>query len=119
MNINTHISNDLKIAEVVSQEILINDVDDALDLLASLYHQGYDKILVYERNITPDFFDLKTRIAGEILQKFSNYRMQLGIIGDFSKYTSKSINDFIYESNKNRHIVFVDSVSSGIELLNR
>jgi hypothetical protein len=32
---------------------------------------------------------LKTGLAGEILQKFSTYNMRLGIVGDFSAYTSK------------------------------
>ena len=58
-----------------------------------------------------DFFDLKNGIAGEILQKFSNYRVSLIIVGDFSKYASKSLNDFIYESNKGRHINFVASTT--------
>ena len=41
-------------------------------------------------------------MAGEILQKFSNYRVRLAIVGDFTPYSSKSIKDFIYESNKKR-----------------
>jgi hypothetical protein len=45
-------------------------------------------IIMYEAQIIPDFFDLKSGIAGEILQKFSNYDMRLAIIGDVSKYTS-------------------------------
>ncbi|WP_449401649.1 DUF4180 domain-containing protein [Chryseobacterium wanjuense] len=55
-----------------------------------------DKVIIHEKNITPEFFDLKTKIAGDILQKFSNYRVKLAIVGDFSKYESKSIKDFIF-----------------------
>jgi hypothetical protein len=117
MKIETHNINDTKIAEVISEGIIINNIEDGLDLLGNLYYQGFDKIVLHENNITPDFFDLKTGIAGEILQKFSNYRVRLAIVGDFSKYTSKSLTNFIYESNKGRHINFVTSTAEAIKIL--
>jgi hypothetical protein len=117
MKIVTHDINDTKIAEVISEVVIIDKIEDGLDLLGNLYYQGFDKIVIHENNITPDFFDLKTGIAGEILQKFSNYRVRLAIVGDFSKYTSKSLNDFIYESNKGRHINFVTSTTEAIKIL--
>ncbi|WP_293933745.1 DUF4180 domain-containing protein, partial [Sphingobacterium sp. UBA6645] len=83
MTIETHHTNSLKIAEIISDEIILRSVEDGLDLLGDLYYQGFDKILIHEKSITPDFFDLKTKIAGEILQKFAQYRMPLIIIGDF------------------------------------
>ena len=117
MKIEAHHENDTKIAEVISDEIIIKKTEDGLDLLGNLYYQGFDKIIINKKNITPDFFDLKTGIAGEILQKFSNYRVRLAIVGDFSKYKSKSLNDFIYESNKGRHINFVTSQTEAIKIL--
>lgn len=63
------------------------------------------------------FFDLKSGIAGDILQKFSTYRVRLAIVGDFSKYRSKSLNDFVYESNKGRHINFVNSTADAVKIL--
>lgn len=117
MNIETHTINNTKIAEVIAEQIIINSAEDGLDLLGNLYYQGFDKIIIYEKNITPDFFDLKTGIAGEILQKFSNYRIPLAIIGDFEKYQSKSIKDFIFESNKSKHINFVNSLVDALNKL--
>lgn len=117
MNIETHTINDTRIAEVMSEDIIINSVEDGLDLLGNLYYEGFDKIIIYEKNITPEFFDLKTGIAGEILQKFSNYRIPLAIIGDFEKYQSKSIKDFIFESNKSKHINFVNTLADALNRL--
>ena len=117
MIIETHDINETKIAEVISEENIINKVEDGLDLLGNLYYQGFDKIVIHEKNITPDFFDLKSGIAGEILQKFSTYRIRLAIVGDFSKYPGKSLNDFIFESNKGRHINFVSTCSEAIKIL--
>lgn len=117
MKIETHTINDTQIAEVSSDEIIINTTEDGLDLLGNLYYQGFDKLVIHEKNITPDFFDLKTGIAGEILQKFSTYRVRLAIVGDYSKYTSKSLKAFIYESNKGRHINFVASTTEALKIL--
>lgn len=107
MKIVPHQVNGIRIAEVISDERIITNVDEALQLLVDLYYQEFDKVVLYDTNITPDFFDLKTKMAGEILQKFSNYRMQLAIVGDFEKYPGKSLKDFIYECNKGQSVHFV------------
>jgi hypothetical protein len=100
----------ITMAEVSSGKIEITNVDTALDLIGNCSYQGADMILLGEENITPAFFDLKTGLAGEILQKFSTYHMKLAIVGDFSKYSSKSLGDFIRESNRMGRIRFVDSI---------
>lgn len=99
--------------------MLIPSVQDSIDLLGHIYFQGFDGMLLYEKNICPEFFDLKTGMAGEILQKFSNYRMRLIIIGDLSKYAenSKSLRDFIFESNNGRQINFVNTLEEGLTML--
>lgn len=117
MKIEIHHVNETKIAEVISEVIIINKIEDGLDLLGSLYYQGVDRMIVHGKNITPEFFDLKSGIAGEILQKFSTYRVRLAIVGDFSKYTGKSLKDFIFESNKGRHINFVSSRKEALKIL--
>lgn len=117
MKIESHTLNNANIAEVLSEEIIINNAADGLDLLGNLYYQGFDKIMIHEQNITPALFDLKNGIAGEILQKFSNYRVSLAIIGDFTPYQSKSIKDFIYESNKGKHINFLGSTTEALTKL--
>jgi uncharacterized alpha/beta hydrolase family protein len=117
MLIRSHDINTIKIAEVISDEIIIHSAEDGLELLGNIYYQGFDKVIIYEKNITPEFFDLKTKIAGDILQKFSNYRMSLAIVGDFEKYKSKSIRDFIFESNKTKHINFTETLKDALERL--
>ena len=114
-----HIIGDRAIGELVAAGVVINGVEDGLDLLGNAYHQRFEKLIVHERNLTPDFFDLKTGIAGEILQKFSNYRIRLAIVGDFAKYSSKSLRDFIFESNKGGRVNFVGSVEEAVVVLGR
>lgn len=119
MNIVTHEQGEIKIAEVISDQVLIGNVEEGLQLMGDLYYQGFDRIIIHETNLTPDFFDLKTRIAGEILQKFSNYRIRLAIIGEFSKYPGKSIRDFIYESNNGKTVNFLPTVEAATDRLFR
>ncbi|WP_256002030.1 DUF4180 domain-containing protein [Pedobacter deserti] len=109
MQIIAHNTDNINTAELVSSDILINNPEDTLQLIVDLYYQDYDRIVVSEKNIAPEFFDLKTGLAGEILQKFVNYKMRLVIVGDFEKYTSQSMKDFIFESNKGIQINFVKS----------
>ena len=107
MHIISHEIEDLKIAEIVSDELLLVNPEDTLQLIVDIYYQGFDRIVLNEKNVTPEFFDLKTGLAGEVLQKFINYKMRLIIVGDFSKYPGQSLKDFIYESNKGKHINFL------------
>lgn len=105
------------VAVIREEGVIISELQDAIDLMADCRYHGANSIIVHESNLPSAFFDLKTRFAGEILQKFSNYRMRLAVVGDFSKYTSKSLRDFIYESNKNKHILFVNSEATALEML--
>lgn len=115
----SHQTDGLTFLEIRSEEQFINNVQDVLDLFGELYGQYYDGIILYERNITHDFFDLQTKLAGEILQKFSNYRIRLVIVGDWSKYTSRSLEAFICESNKGKTVNFSSSPTEALKLLSR
>ena len=97
-----------------AKEILISNLDDGLQLLVDLYYQDFGKIIIYGKNLTSEFFDLKIGLAGDILQKFSNYRLRLIIVGDFSTYQGKSIRDFIYESNQNQQVNFVANIEEAL-----
>lgn len=99
--------------------MLIAAAEDGADLVGNLYFEGFDKAILHQKNISPAFFDLKTGIAGEVLQKFSNYRIRLAIVGDFSSYESKNVKDFIFESNKMGHINFVASKEEALEKLSK
>lgn len=110
--------NDQLIAVVQSEEPLINDAASALDLVVTIrYEDGSDRIVIHKQAIAEDFFNLSTGVAGEVLQKFINYRMKIAIVGDFSMYTSKALRDFIYECNRGNHIFFVPDVQTAIDRL--
>jgi len=115
MEIKIHTIDNRKIAEIISDDVVLQTVEDAVDLIGNMSYQGFDKLIIHEENMISDFFELKNKIAGNILQKFSQYSMPLAIIGDFEKYESKSLNDFIFESNKGKQINFVTTIEDGLK----
>ena len=71
---------------------------------------------------------LKTNSLEEITEKYIGKHgtqkrdtfeneIQLAIVGDFSKYTSKSLKDFIFESNKGKFINFIASKEEALKVL--
>lgn len=110
--------NGRNIALVSGEEIIITDTQSALDLVMSVkYETGAERILLDKQNITEEFFILSSGMAGEILQKFINYHVKTAIYGDYSKYTSKPLKDFIYESNQGKDFFFVNSKEEALEKL--
>ena len=101
-------------AEILPGNDLIAGPDDILDSMAEARFNGSDRMIIHEKSFHPDFFELKTKVAGEILQKFSNYRMKLAIIGDFTVFESKSLKEFIRESNRTGIICFVGSLDEAL-----
>ncbi|MGJ1433011.1 DUF4180 domain-containing protein [Sphingobacterium spiritivorum] len=119
MNIDFITRNEIRIAELQSDNIEISTAQDALELIMNCKYQDADSVIITAAHVHPDFFDLKTGIAGDILQKFSTYSGRMAIIGDFSIYSSKSLRDFIYESNKTGRINFVKTREEAISALSR
>jgi len=102
---------------ILDQSVQIKETGDLLDIMASVsYSENFDKLgmIIHKDSLGEKFFDLKTKFAGEILQKFSNYNVALAIAGDFSQYTSKSLKDFIRECNRGRHVFFVKDEDAGL-----
>ena len=102
------------IAEIISDEVVVNTPQDALDLMAESGYYDARSLILMDYHFAPEFFELRTKIAGEILQKFSNYRVKMAIIGEFEKYKSKSLKAFIGESNKGNLIFFVPDRKTAI-----
>lgn len=111
-------SNNTTIAVIESSETILADVQSALDLIMTVqYENNTNRIAINKEAIIEDFFILSSGLAGEVLQKFINYDVKFAIYGDFSKYTSKPLKDFIYECNHGKDIFFVDNADEAISRL--
>lgn len=103
-----------RISVLNDNKVQISNAEIFLDIISS---SSSDTLVISKENLTESFFDLKTGIAGEILQKVSNYKTRLIVLGDFNQHKSKSLNDFILESNKMGRVVFTDDINKAIDLL--
>ena len=112
--------NSINIAAIHSNTVLLHSAADAMDLIAAaFYEDSCTAVILNKEAVAADFFVLRTGLAGGILQKFTNYRMRLALIGDFSAYTSKPLRDFIGESNRGRHVCFAASVQEALAWLSK
>jgi hypothetical protein len=88
------------------------------DALGLIYEAEADWIAVPVARLDPAFFDLSSGLAGDIVQKFANYRQRLAVVGDISDALAESgaLRDFVRESNRGRQLWFV---ADGDELTRR
>jgi hypothetical protein len=107
------------VAEFTGNGILMRNASDALDLLFAANAKGASWMALHEANITPEFFDLRTGVAGDVLQKLVNYRFKLAIVSDISRYTNKSesLAALVRESNRGRDVRFVASMQQLAEVI--
>jgi len=108
--------NGVSVLEIDDAGFVINSTQDLLDIVSDY---SVKKIVLKRENINPDFFDLRTGFAGEILQKASNYKLHIGFIGSFDDIESTSMRDFIYESNRTKQIVFKSSLKEILRIFCR
>ncbi|PRD49479.1 DUF4180 domain-containing protein [Phyllobacterium myrsinacearum] len=82
---------------------------DANTFLSETWARDATLAVIPVSRLGGDFLDLKTRIAGEVIQKFVNYQVRLAILGDISAWTdtSKPLRDFVYETNRGRSLWFI------------
>ncbi len=89
-----------------SKEECIRTTADFMDLLERGTNEGTQCYLLRESNFSRSFYDLKTGLAGEILQKCSTYRVRLAIVGSFEAVTSPRFRELMSEANKGSEFHF-------------
>lgn len=112
--------NGVRVALAQGEAPLLADVQSALDLLATAsYEADSNRIAFKKENVHPDFFRLGTRLAGDILQKFTNYGVKAAFYGDFDALCAKSepLRAFIRESNAGNTVFFVKTEEEAVERL--
>lgn len=120
MNMEKVEKNGVTCAVVQGKEVVMTDPQSALDLLMTAkYELGTKNIVIGKTLIAEEFFALSSGLAGEILQKYVNYGGRIAIYGDFSRYTSKPLKDFIYESNQGHDVFFAATREEAIAMLAR
>lgn len=87
---------------------------DATDIVGEMLGADASLAVIPLSRLPPAFLDLKTRLAGELLQKFVNYHRRVAIVGDVSEAVagSAALADFVRESNRGRTVWFVADLAA-------
>jgi len=88
--------------------------EDALALVAGSYDGDVETVVVPVGRLDPEFFRLRSGVAGEFVQKLVNYRKRLVVVGDITAAVSASsaFHDFVVESNRGDHLWFVPALDA-------
>jgi hypothetical protein len=109
----------VRVAVLRGEGILLGTTADALDAMVDAFQAGATALVVRADQLPPAFFDLSTRMAGEMLQKFTNYQIRFAVVGNFTAVESRSLAAFILESNRGRQTFFLPSEDEAVERLAR
>jgi hypothetical protein len=86
---------------------------DALALVSDSYAHQPDWVALPVSRCGEAFFELRTRILGDVAQKLVNYGLRLAIVGDVAPFVagSRAPRDFVRESNRGGQIWFVANLA--------
>jgi hypothetical protein len=110
MNIVSYDLNGTQVAEMQSKGIVIRSARDAADVIGQLLERGIKKLILHEKNVCPEMWQVSNGLAGAILKQFSDSAVDVAFVGEFDLHKSKSLQAFIQESNLGNQAIFVDNV---------
>ena len=101
----------VRVVECAPDGKKLRTYQDAVDLIGKTFENRATLIVIPVECLDDEFFELKTRIAGELIQKFVQYRRRLVILGDISRHLAESsaLRAFVNESNRGKEVWFLAS----------
>ena len=111
----------VRVLELIADGTKLQTYNDAVDLIGKTFENHATLIVIPVECLDDEFFQLKTRIAGELIQKFVQYRRRLAIVGDISRHLAESsaLRAFVAESNRGKDVWFVASLNDLDDRLKR
>lgn len=82
--------------------VFIRSEQDAVDILGACADAETHLVLLHESNLSSDFFDLRTRLAGEVLLKWSNYRIRAAVVISPERIGKGKFYEFALETNRGK-----------------
>jgi hypothetical protein len=91
---------------VTCSKEVISTEQSVLSLLGSCADFQTHHMLITQDCLHPDFFNLKTGLAGIFFQKLATYQVKTALVGDWAQVTNKRFNELMYESRQSNQIRF-------------
>ena len=106
MNLNILESQGVKYVECPPGETCIAGEQDILDIIALAGENDTQRVLFHQDAFAPEFFDLKTGLAGAVFQKCANYSIKAVVVVDFDAIRSERFKELMSECNKGSQFRF-------------
>lgn len=89
-----------RILECLPDGGIISSENDALDLVGLCGGEQTDIVLLYHTNLHPDFYDLKTGLAGKVMLKLTNYQIHLAAVIPTGLVGTGRFYEMVIETNR-------------------
>ncbi|MCW7540396.1 DUF4180 domain-containing protein [Aquabacterium sp. A7-Y] len=76
----------------------VNEPANALDLIAACAQHDTDRLLLLSTALPPAFFELRTRFAGDFIQKLINYRLRVGGVFESDDAYPERFREYLLEA---------------------
>ena len=88
MNVFVHDNNGTQIAEMQSEGIVVRSARDAADIARDLLNRGIHKLILHERNVSPEFWQSSSGLAEVVLQEFASKSVAIAFVGKLGQQNS-------------------------------
>lgn len=109
----------VRVLFVESGDAIIDSERGATDLIGDAFAEGVRVIAVPSHRFSPDFFQLRSGLAGTIAQKVVNYRLTLAVLGEIEEYlaASNALRDWVREANRGDDLWFLANTEELVDRL--
>ena len=98
----------MPIADLPTTGPLLSTEADAVDLIGQFYGQDVETVVIPVARMLPEFWELRTRLAGLFIQKLIQYGVRPAFVGDLSAEiaASDALRDYVRECNRRKDVLF-------------
>lgn len=82
-------------------------ITNGSDILAFIEEGG---VVLHAKEVSPAFFDLKSGLAGDVLQKAVNYRIKLAVVLD-GRLLSERFQELVFEHQRHPNVRFFENAA--------
>lgn len=86
--------------EITTAETPVSTESDVMDIISLCFEQDINRFMLHKNILSEDFFKLSTGLAGIVMQKFVNYRIQAALLMPEDYKFSVRFQELMLELNK-------------------
>jgi len=104
-----------QVIRATEAELVVHSIADINDVIGACF--GADGVLLTEAELGPDFFNLRTGLAGELFQKFVQYHCRAAVVIPNPDQYGERFAELAYEHTSHPNVRFVRTAEDGLAWL--